>query len=304
MFDINEDNFKKFLYRWLDGIGSEVGFWEWAMSNDYWNYYVGNKIEQSKIEHSSDAKKILDVGSGPITVLNPNKDVIIYACDPLAEYYRFLLNKYNKTPIVETEFCLSERLYEKYKANFFDEVHMQNALDHSFLPMNSIFNFLHVVKISGKIILKHHRNEAQFEKYLGLHQFNVDVENNNAILWNKDIKININDIIGDIGEITCEISQIQREGKEQDFITIEIIKKKDFNILEYVSNNYYFDKYLFLVSTALTSDIYLDKYDDILYGRLKRAIKFTNKRNKFVKKFGWYIPIRKLRDKFREKYYI
>lgn len=300
---INENKLKDFVSKWLDGISYELNYWDSVISDDEsWNSYIDDKLIQDEIDHDEKVKKILDAGSGPVTVLSPNKYNYIFSCDPLAEYYKLMLNNYNRKPIVNTEFCFSERLYEKYEANFFDEVHMQNALDHSFFPMNSIYSFLYVLKIGCKVILKHYRNEAETEFYNGFHQFNIDVENDKALLWNKREKIMLNDVLKDLAEVNCYITKINNRTwrGEEDFVIIEITKKNHFNILDYVSNNYYLDKYLFLSISFLSSlDISIKNHDFVSSTRLNKIRDKLKANNSLIRKTAWWIPIKKYRDKFR-----
>ena len=289
-----EKKFKEFIRRWLDGVGFEVSYWNDLIADDKsWLSYVGNRNIQDKSLINSNVKKILDAGSGPITVLNPSNDCYIFSCDPLADYYKFLIEKYKRTPIVNTEFCFSERLYEKYKSNFFDEVHMQNALDHSFFPMNAIYNFLYVVKVNGKITLKHYRNEAEFENYSGFHQYNIDVQDGKAVIWNKEIRYVLDDELKNIADINAYIDNniFSREAS-----IIEITKKNDFNILDYISNNYYFDRYLFLTSSTLQSLFYIDPDKELIYGKLKKTTNLVFNYNKFVKALAFFMPTKKLKN--------
>ena len=42
---------------------------------------------------------------------------------------------------------------------------------------------------SGFILLEHRTNEAEIEKYVGLHQFNLCVKDNDFYIWNKKEEI-------------------------------------------------------------------------------------------------------------------
>ena len=242
--DILESNYQLFVNNWIKGIESELMFWEYMISNDEIWLPKEKRNKQTTNINDKNVMKILDVGAGPMTILTPNNTSHIIAVDPLALYYNKLLDKYNRNPILRTEFCFSERLYERFEENYFDQVHMSNALDHSFFPMISLFNFLYVVKKGGKVLLYHAQNEAEFEKYLGFHQFNIDIQDGKAVFWNKSVKIILEDILNGIAEIECCF--LYNSEIDRNWVKIEITKKSNFNILDYVKNNHYFDKYIFL----------------------------------------------------------
>ncbi|MEI0479308.1 hypothetical protein [Brachyspira pulli] len=331
---VKESDFKLFVSRWINGIEFELNFWEGAIKDDKrWNSRLKIPKQTTSI-FSPNIKKVLDVGSGPMTTIIPSNDIFIVATDPLADYYNSLLKKYNRTPSVTTEFAFSERLYEKYKENFFDEVYITNALDHSFFPMNSIYNMLYVLKTSGKLILKHFRNEAEIEKYIGFHQFNIDIQNNEAVLWNKNSKIVLNDILKNIATIKFNIEKVNYRKREEDYITIEITKNENFNILNYLDTNFYFDKYLFLEISKLVSknanrlNIMYELTPNINNNEVKNTIQISTNTNynthfnnlnnninivknnlniinkkidNIVNAIAWWIPVKKWRDNFRNK---
>ena len=123
----------------------------------------------------------------------------------------------------------------------------------------SIYNLLYIVKIGGKVILRHFRNEAEGAMYTNFHQFNIDIQNNEAVLWNRDVTIILKDVLKGIAEVDCRLeidNYIKRE-----FVIIEITKISNFNILEYIGANHYFDKYIFIAISQL-----LTEYGNVLDG--------------------------------------
>jgi hypothetical protein len=53
-----------------------------------------------------------------------------------------------------------------------------------------------VVKPGGYIYLCHFTNVGEHERYSGLHMWNLNVdENNNFIIWNRKLKISVNDFV-------------------------------------------------------------------------------------------------------------
>ena len=98
-------------------------------------------------------------------------------------------NNYN--PPIKTIQLQTEKLSEKFKKEQFDFVFCRNALDHHHDPMLSIKQMLYVLNKKGFILLEHRTNEAEIEKYVGLHQFNLCVKDNDFYIWNKKEEINI-----------------------------------------------------------------------------------------------------------------
>lgn len=94
--------------------------------------------------------------------------------------------------------------------NYYDIVHMSNALDHCFDPLEGIYQLLTVVKVGGKIILRHNDNEAEHEKYTGFHQWNLTIVNGEFQIWRKGVRpINVQNIIKEVAEV--EIAEVCEE---------------------------------------------------------------------------------------------
>ncbi len=131
---------------------------------------------------------ILDVGAGPMSILGKTwrgEPITLIAVDPLAESYDRLLAQSGVTPPVRTITGHVERLGDSFEPDFFDLVHMRNALDHSYDPLEGIRQMLNVAKVGAPVMLWHFRNEAERENYVGFHQWNVDERNGRMVLWNK-----------------------------------------------------------------------------------------------------------------------
>lgn len=137
---------------------------------------------------------ILDVGSGPITNMGfylPNVRVCITAVDPLANEYNRILKKHRVKPPVSTQYGEVEKLSSQFGENAFDIVFMQNALDHSYDPVQGIKEMLKVVKPHGHVILNHAVNEAENANYGAFHQWNLCQKGSSFVIWNKQEKHNI-----------------------------------------------------------------------------------------------------------------
>lgn len=198
---------------WGKSISHEISFWE-----NWFKNKGGRWKEDYKMRLSPDSRlqelflkylnkdilenKILDVGAGPLTIINKKCDftkLYIYAVDPLANEYDSLLKKYNIQPIVRTQKSDGERLTEKFNDNNFDITYSRNALDHSYNPLKCIEEMVKVTKSGGYIILQHFLNEGSHKWYRGMHKWDFFVKNNSLFLKGKNtIEYNIPDYFKNI----------------------------------------------------------------------------------------------------------
>lgn len=236
------------LDSWLNGVYSEIKFWDNMIKTDggiydknKWHNTI-NKNRPFVLEDEIPAElngkifDFIDVGSGPFSRCGFVTDKVILnhtAVDPLADAYNVLKSKAG----IETEINLKtgfvEILDKYFEPDSFDMVHMSNSLDHSFDPILGIYQLINICRIGGKVILRHKENEAEIESYEGFHQWNlsVNVSENSFIIWRDDEKYNINEIFSNYVDIKCSIDSI-----EPIFNRVEMIKKAEISIPD---NNLY-----------------------------------------------------------------
>lgn len=231
------------LKLWLSEVESEIVYWDGLFAtqgrkggdpeifkfrtNPMCAFQIPDDLE-------GEDSKVLDVGSGPYSRLGyiyNGKKVDLTLIDPLAFAYRELEKRYGysfaaspRTGMVE---CLSLILPE----NEYDLVHMSNSLDHSFDPIEGIKQMLYVTKVGGKVILRHHDNVAENANYTGLHQWNITTDNNRCIVWNKSLRIDVNDLIKEYA--TVEFAAPSEEttlGSKWEYQKIVIRKNKAFEV--------------------------------------------------------------------------
>lgn len=216
-----DDNYK----HWLRGLKHEIDYWVNAMKDSLWwyaarefvangNYSLDNRkfnLEQY-IPKSCWAKeyKFIDVGSGPISACGAitNKVQLQWnAIDPLAGVYQYLKKNYGIHVNEHFDFGFAELLYKKYEENTFDMVSMRNSLDHSFDALFGLYNLIYICKIGGKIILEHSENEAAYEDYSGLHQWNFSLNNSERsfVIWRNDLRVDVFRLLGEY--VTFEFEQ-------------------------------------------------------------------------------------------------
>ena len=118
---------------------------------------------------------ILDVGAGPLTVINKLYKGVrlnITATDMLAEYYDSLLQKHGMEPPIRTKFCKGEEISTCFPKESFHWINAQNTIDHMEFPVECIKGMLPLLKPGGIVSLFHAVNEGEGENYSGFHQWN------------------------------------------------------------------------------------------------------------------------------------
>ena len=230
---------------WKFGVESERAFWSnWISTKGlYWpdDFETRTKprpLPKYLLRYLPDVAiepvRVLDVGAGPITNIGtfvPDRTSELIAVDPLARYYRSLLEQFDLAPIVPTQFSFVEDLSARYAPSSFDLITCTNALDHAIEPAWGILEMLVCLKIGGVIILQHRENEAEHENYAGLHQWNFTVKDGNFIIFNKSGNINVTELVSSFAKIRCELQPLH----EHVGVAVTIKKTLDvpFDQLEY-----------------------------------------------------------------------
>ncbi|MBZ4421265.1 bifunctional 2-polyprenyl-6-hydroxyphenol methylase/3-demethylubiquinol 3-O-methyltransferase UbiG [Myxococcus sp. RHSTA-1-4] len=205
---------------WTEGLPSEIAFWDnWfktqggVWSEDYKTRLNPDTPLQQTVEDylpdpAGDAiQEILDVGSGPLTMLGKRSDrrkFRITAVDPLADAYDRIMAKHGVVPPVRTSWCHGELLTTRFAPDTFDLVWAQNSLDHSYEPVRIIEQALVVTKPGGYVALSHARNEALNGNWDGLHQWNFDHEGGDFIIWNRQGRVNVSKLLQSRAEIRTQ----------------------------------------------------------------------------------------------------
>lgn len=259
--EVGKQAYREYLEKWLDGIVSEIGFWDnyfmtrgsgWKLSYEEQISYE-RKFTLEDYLNENGTYAVLEVGSGPLPScgsLTDKAKLSIKAVDPLAEIYKRLLRKHSVKTKILPEYGVVECLSEQFGEDRFDIVHMRNALDHSFAPLTGISQMLNVCKIGGKIILEHNDNEAERGGYRGFHQWNLEVTQKGFEIWRGDIRVNVGQWYHDFIDIDTEMAE------EKGCLHKVIITKRKRTVLE---GNPFQDIYREMVFNRLLSLI-LDEY--------------------------------------------
>lgn len=209
---------KQHLDQWTKGIVYEVAFWNnvcrWDrtfQSTMQWSHLGGPiSLEGFNAQDFLVAQPhpvVLDVGCGMSYatgnfierdgMLTP---IEIHYVDPLAAYFNQIAQRHHRQ-LPEVEFGMMEHLSAFFPQQDVSMVVIQNALDHSANPIKGIIEALHTVRTGGVVYLNHHPNEAETEQYKGFHQYNICLEDQQLVIWNKQERQVINDIISDFATI-------------------------------------------------------------------------------------------------------
>lgn len=214
------------MLKWLMGIPYEVAFWESTYRNkkEQDNLFTFSHYGKALTLDGFDATtfllsqpkpaqaKILDIGSGMTYlpgefILDEKENKIaldIHYIDPLASYYNDIVAQYHVN-VPKVEFGMMEYLSAFYPEHDVTLAIIQNALDHSASPVKGIIEALNALHSGGVLYLNHHPNEAEYENYRGFHQFNICVENDELIIWNRDQRFNVNYIVKDFARVETKI---------------------------------------------------------------------------------------------------
>lgn len=112
---------------------------------------------------------------------------------------------------------------------------------------------LNICKIGGKVILRHAENEALRENYVGLHQWNLSLHNeeNSFVVWRNNQRYDVCKIFADYADIEL-IPDVKENTGHWIYNKVVMVKKKEISIPD---NDYY--------------DVILDKvYEKLLDGLL------------------------------------
>lgn len=235
---------EKYVNIWLQGIQDEVDFWySWLLtgggggeSGRISGQLAVASHNDEFIDYADKNFRVLDAGSGPISnfgIEGTGGKIHLTACDALADIYADMMKKFGIKPYCTTDFGCFEGLAQVYGHNQFDYVHVSNSLDHCFDPLLGVHNLISVVKKGKYIRLRHARNEAENERYEGLHQWNLTVENSEFIIWNKNISYNISRLFN----CCCDFSFRTAENPEH--IVVVIHKNTDYIPFEILHNSFY-----------------------------------------------------------------
>ena len=234
---------------WLNNFMGEVEYWLNTVArgtgklNDEYIECISNdkflgidKNSEDNLEFIKGGEIVLDIGCGLATKygdrLNNNKNINLIPIDPLASFYNKINSKYANNNYKKCKFGMFEFMANLYNENYADLIIINNALDHCIDPFKSLLECIYILKVDGTIYMKHRRAEALFEKYTGLHKWNLDCYNKEFIIWNQENEVNVSKVLQNIVKVKVEYNQASE--REQQEIVIKITKKRKFQLDEFI----------------------------------------------------------------------
>jgi SAM-dependent methyltransferase len=213
-----QSGFETYIANWLRGLDSEIAFWRTLFATGYPDHEclrpearTGYDFRYPELPPlvcpEGGTLQVLDVGSGPVCTLGTRSaapwTIELSACDPLAPVYNAILDRHGFETQVRGRFALGEHLDAFYEPGRFHIVHMCNALDHAFDPLAVLASMLRVCRAGGVVYLQHNENEAQFQGYEGLHQWNICAEDGELVFWSRAERFNLTRMLSGAAEVSC-----------------------------------------------------------------------------------------------------
>lgn len=158
--------------------------------------------------------KLLEVGSGPVSILAAGADedlCAIVAVDPLARIYRELLRLYDVPYPIQPVPGKGESLLKQFPVGSFDIVYSSNALDHTRSPAQCMEQMCRVLRRGGFMLLEGFEREGTEGKWKGLHKHDLFAEN--GVIVHMDRAGRRRNLIADL-PLTC-ISEHVRVFKDR-----------------------------------------------------------------------------------------
>jgi len=188
-----------------EGICAEEKFWDAFVKTDRFidNWCVATPNPELNCEidlflcHLATTRTenltVIDIGSGPVSILSRSTaktKIDLKAVDPLAEFYSKILPEEIDVYDVSTpDKCEAEELCMTFGEQSFDVVHIRNALDHTRNPVKSLQEMYSIAKVGGYIIVHGFENEAIWEDWKGMHQWNLSLDGTDLNIESKSGEI-------------------------------------------------------------------------------------------------------------------
>lgn len=204
------------LQDWFNNILSEVDFWKNCVAkpdSKYHNVWLERQIDKEFIcerlaRNPRLGELVMDIGSGICSkygskIQSSSEYLNFVAVDPLAFFYNHINKKYGCD--TEIRFGMFEILSYQFPMDSADYILIDNAIDHCIDPLAAIIESYKILKIGGVLSLSHNENEAFFEKYYGLHKWNVAAYKNEMIFWNDNQYVNVSRLLSQYCDIDLQI---------------------------------------------------------------------------------------------------
>jgi len=141
---------------------------------------------------------IADLGAGMFPIFGnylDGKCIHLYSSDFLAVEYMKILQQLGIEPLIPIEYQDMTKL--THQSDFFDVVCCINALDHCEDPKAALQEIYRVCKNGGWIYLQHHTESGIKNRYMGMHFWNVDMddEGGDSFFFSQEEKFFLSEVI-------------------------------------------------------------------------------------------------------------
>jgi ubiquinone/menaquinone biosynthesis C-methylase UbiE len=193
-----------------EGVRDEESFWlkfvktdrflnNWCRSKPNPELNIEIDLLISFLGRENKKLRVLDIGSGPVSILSRcsnSENISLQSVDPLADFYKSILpSNISEYDVSVPELIEAENLTNKFNDKSFDLVHIRNALDHALDPIKCLEEMFTITKEEGLIVVHGFENEALWENWIGMHQWNLKIEGNSLVISDK------NGTVGDTSHI-------------------------------------------------------------------------------------------------------
>ncbi|MBQ6995893.1 MAG: hypothetical protein IJN64_15645 [Lachnospiraceae bacterium] len=247
-WDVKLDDY---IENWCNNLMNEVKSWvmtavnldnalHWKYDSYRRNRYLNIDGKKELPIQLKEQSVVMDIGCGLFCkygdLLPDGSKVKLIPVDALAHFY----NNINARKRDENRkdyrcfFGLFEFMGNSWDRNYADLIIIGNALDHCIDPYRSLLECLWVLKCGGVIRLVHARAEGLYEEWEGLHKWNCDYIGNDFVLWNNQNAINVTNELNGIADVQLHNYFDIEEDFRREYITVDIIKKTDFELSEWV----------------------------------------------------------------------
>ena len=271
---------------WLENFMSEVDFWvkEVAAPKGPRHQAYRDKLRNTDFlgidrtcsrlaDGLNSHSVVMDIGCGLYSMYGnrlPNAETLqMIAVDPLAPFYNRINEKCAGVEFERTKFGMFEFAANFFEENFCDVILINNALDHCIDPYKSIIECLYILKVGGKIRLRHRRAEAVNTAYGGLHKWNIDYDGQDRfILWNDKNAVNVSTNLREVADITLVHGE-ETCSRENQMITIEVVKKRSFPLEDFFNMEDERHQLAFLVEGLMN---WISRHEDGYLGYLESQL--------------------------------
>jgi ubiquinone/menaquinone biosynthesis C-methylase UbiE len=193
---------------WKDHLIDEITSWEKWFVEEKFSSGRNSRIENARKKYDrqyriefgvgkGDTMLAIDVGSGPISTLRSKGvdfEMDLVCIDPLASEFNNMLASHDLTDLPKIHSIKAEVLTQHFAPASFHLVHCANALDHCENPIDAFCEMTKICRPDGKIVIISRENEGEAESYGGLHQWNLQADDDGFWIWNMEFRQNLLDL--------------------------------------------------------------------------------------------------------------